>query len=77
MFYRYHSHGQLIKGKSTKPFIDQNFQVKSISIGIGINNTGPVLAWYWIDTKICSIAHPYCKVTSNLSYQMHVVEWKY
>ena len=32
-----------------------NFQVKSISI----NSTGPVITWYLIDTKICSIAHPY------------------
>ena len=37
----------------------RNFQVKSISIGIGIGYTGPVITWYQIDTKICSIAHPY------------------
>ena len=33
------------------------FKVKSIGIGIG--NTGPVFIWYRIDTKFCSIAHPY------------------
>ncbi len=31
----------------------------SIGIGIGIGNTGPVFTRYRIDTKICSIAHPY------------------
>ncbi len=31
----------------------------SIGIGIGIGDTGPVFTWYQIDTKICSIAHPY------------------
>ncbi len=30
-----------------------------IGIGIGIGDTGPVFTWYRIDTKICSIAHPY------------------
>ncbi len=29
------------------------------SIGIGIGDTGPVFTRYRIDTKICSIAHPY------------------
>ncbi len=29
------------------------------SIGIGIGDTGPVFTRYLIDTKICSIAHPY------------------
>ncbi len=31
----------------------------SIGIGIGIGDTGPVFTWYRIDTKICSIAHPW------------------
>ncbi len=33
--------------------------VKSIGICIGITYTGPVFTWYWIDTKFCSIAHPF------------------
>ena len=39
--------------------MSRNFQVKSISISIGINSTGPVITRYRIDTKICSIVHPY------------------
>ncbi len=35
--------------------------MRSIGIGIGISDTGPVFTWYRIDTKICSIAHPYSK----------------
>lgn len=31
--------------------------VKSIRIGIGIGNAGPVFIWFQTDTKICSIAH--------------------
>ncbi len=27
--------------------------------GIGIGDTGPVFIWYRIDTKLCSVAHPY------------------
>ncbi len=32
------------------------------SIGIGIGGTGPVFTQYRIDTKMCSIAHPYCAI---------------
>ncbi len=35
------------------------------SIGIGIGDTGPVFTRYRIDTKICSIAHPYSILASN------------
>ncbi len=39
------------------------------SIGIGIGDTGPVFTWYRIDTKICSIAHPYS--VGNLICSFH------
>ena len=32
-----------------------------MGISIGIGSTGLVITWYQIDTKICSIAHPYCQ----------------
>uniref|UniRef100_A0A671YC53 Voltage-dependent L-type calcium channel subunit alpha n=1 Tax=Sparus aurata TaxID=8175 RepID=A0A671YC53_SPAAU len=49
-----------LKAKVQNHSMTRNFQVKSISISICISNgnTGPVITWYQIDTKICIIAHP-------------------
>lgn len=33
----------------------------------GIGNTRYVFTWYWIDTKICSIAQHYC-LQSNVPF---------
>ena len=48
-----------IKAKVKNQSMISNFQRKSIRFGIGIGNTGTVITWYRIDSKICSIAHPY------------------
>lgn len=36
----------------------------SIGFSIGINDTGLICTWYWIDTKFCSIAH-HCRYMRN------------
>ena len=43
-----------LKAKVQNHLKISNFQVKSIGIGIG--NTGPVITWYLINTKIRCIA---------------------
>lgn len=33
--------------------------MKNIDLGIYIHNPGPLITWYQIETKLCSIALPY------------------
>ena len=53
----------------------RNFQVKSISIGIVIGHTDPVITWYRTNTKICSIAHPYSPPLMRTRTTESVVLW--
>lgn len=52
-----------MKGKNTKTpkgrMFDDKSDSKSIGIGIGNDDTGPVFTWNQMVSKTCSIAHLY------------------
>ena len=59
MFYYYHNHDQLIKGKSTKSLNDQEFSSKKYRYQYWYRKYWPCNYLVSDRCHICSIAHPY------------------
>lgn len=53
--------------------------LNSIAISIDTGDTSLVITWYWVDTQIPSITHPYClhALVRPLQLEVGTFYWKW